>query len=470
MDEKVEKNPKNILDIIQFSILGISLLFVPVFMVPFLQTNRSIIDLKIALIQVLGGIALSILGLKIITSKNDIKRINIVNIGAVIFAASILISCVFSSKPFLAFKDSMMHLGFIILFFTAQFTIKNIREGSRLLYMSFAAGSIVFIFGIMQYFGYDILQSLMNYKYKEVLSGRNFFLSTIGNPEYVGSYLAILSSIIFPMVILSDKGKNKIINTAFFSIFMFGLIISGARGAFIGFFVSLITAIYISVKMKCWIPTKQFKIIFFISSLIIIFVLIIFSFPNALNVRNTYLIKRFEDLFDLRSESVMERIIFYCTSSKMISDNPILGGGGGSFKRQYFPSIEKMVNEDEKAGMLQFIKSSRNRSAEYAHCDYLQIWAEYGIFGIASFIWTLCCIFYSFKLYLMKNNEIMDKRNFIYNLSLIGGIICVMVNAMFSFPLQLPIRGSLFWIILGLAIVNLKDYIPTITLRGVSEN
>lgn len=471
MENKPVREEYNIINSILKIHLGMILFLVPLFFVPNLQTSRSIIDLKITLTQFLGGACLTIFGIGVLFRKIKFPQINILNIGVFILLIDICLSSLFSVNFFLTIKESLMIISFIIFFFIVQSTIITEDDGIKLLKYSFIAGILVFLIGLSQYLGFDPLQPLLKYKYSDVREGRGFFLSTLGNPEYTGSYLAVISCIYFAYMIGEVSKRNFIVNLFIFLIFFTGLIISGARGAFIGFFISIVFCLYVAVKMNFLKISKKIKIVIFLIFLISAGIVTIFSFPNPFNIRNTFLLKRFQDLTDIRSESLKERIVFYCTSTEIIAKSPLIGSGAGSFKRNYFNAIKRLVENDEKAGMVQFIYSSRNRLAEYTHCDYLQICAELGVIGLGAFLWIFCVIFYTYKRYLSSIKGLNEnKKIFFYRLSIYCGIICILVNAIFSFPLQLPARGSLLWILAGLSAVSMKDYITNINLKGEKSN
>lgn len=441
-----------------FLMLGIIALILPLFNVPLIQTSRSIIDIKILLVKVIGGICFILIGIRIISGKIQTFKVTPSGFFALCFLVWILFSAILSKRPLYSLQESLLLISFIVIFFSAQMALGSIESAKKIIFMIYIAGTIVFFIGFLQLIGLDILKAFLNYKYKGDIQGRGFFLSTIGNPEYVGSYLAILASLSLPAVLSKERSKKFYVKASCLILFILGLIMSGARGALIGFVCAIIAAIIISVSSGQWSPSRKLKIICVIALLLIIFILIILSFPNPLNVRNEFLFKRFQDLFDLRSESLSERIVFYCSAVEMTVRHPFFGGGAGSFKLEYFPTIAQMMNNDKKAGMMQFIYSSRNRSAEYAHCDYLQFLAEYGFPGFAFFIGFILSIIFSLTKFFKANSKSQKhSEEFFFKLSLLCAIICVLINSLFSFPLQMPIRGSLFWMLCGMSTASIDN-------------
>lgn len=83
------------------------------------------------------------------------------------------------------------------------------------------------------------------------------------------------------------------------------------------------------------------------------------------------------------ASSMGQRLIFWKTSLRIIADHPLLGGGTGSFARE-------------------FAKHAYDRPGFYAnnpHNEYLMIASQLGLVGLALFLWLLYRIFrYSKKL------------------------------------------------------------------------
>jgi len=80
---------------------------------------------------------------------------------------------------------------------------------------------------------------------------------------------------------------------------------------------------------------------------------------------------------------------------------------------------------------------------EYAHNSYLQIWAEIGILGIASFFWLIVMVFKS----AFKN--IKDSPNKPQISSLITASSVFLIHNLVDFSFFLPETSLIWWVILG---------------------
>ena len=116
----------------------------------------------------------------------------------------------------------------------------------------------------------------------------------------------------------------------------------------------------------------------------------LFSFENPINRRNLRLANRFVQLFDVTSDSVKERILFYSVGSRMIGEMPVLGSGPGTYRLRFYPFVERLVDSDETAASELAAAHLRGRIAEHAHNDYIELLVEMGALGgLLAFLFLL---------------------------------------------------------------------------------
>ena len=90
---------------------------------------------------------------------------------------------------------------------------------------------------------------------------------------------------------------------------------------------------------------------------------------------------------------------------------------------------------------------SKEIRIDHTHNDYLQLAAETGIVGLFLFLWFLFCVGKSCAHLLKKEKE---EDSYLIILGITGGLIAVLVNAFFAFPLQNPSVLLNCWLFLGL--------------------
>jgi O-antigen ligase len=179
-------------------------------------------------------------------------------------------------------------------------------------------------------------------------------------------------------------------------------------------------------------------------------VFVVFSFPNPLNYRDMRLAQRFASVFDLTTPSMQERLFFFSVSGRMIAANPVFGDGPGTFRLNFYPAILDLQRADERAGVLLMTGELKGGVAEHAHCDYLEIWAETGTVGIASLLFAYSVAWVWFARTPLAARDDPDGEGAAVSLHFVAcfaAAAAIFINAAFSFPLHLPVRASLAWVL-----------------------
>ena len=180
---------------------------------------------------------------------------------------------------------------------------------------------------------------------------------------------------------------------------------------------------------------------------------VILSFPNPLNVRDMRLARRFAELFDVTSDSVKERILFYSVASRMIAAHPAFGSGPGTFRLEFYPHVERLVESDTGVGSLRMAAHLRGRIARHAHNDYLETWCTTGTLGFGALLLVLVTAVTRFSFHPPRSGAGVGSEAALLRLNrsaFFAAGLALFLNAAFSFPLQIPDRAALAWLLLGL--------------------
>jgi len=171
---------------------------------------------------------------------------------------------------------------------------------------------------------------------------------------------------------------------------------------------------------------------------------------------------RFANLAKPETRDVYNRLILYQACAGMIADNPLLGKGIGQFP-VYFPGYKT----HEQWQLLQLTQHVTRRWAEipsYAHNEYLQVFAELGVFAFISFL--LFWILLGWQAIGSLRRSRGDPRFFLL-LGTVSGIAGVLFNSLFTFPLQTVTSGIFFWTLAGLLLVQCEQFLPGGRLREI---
>ena len=133
----------------------------------------------------------------------------------------------------------------------------------------------------------------------------------------------------------------------------------------------------------------------------------------------------------------------------MIFDHPILGMGSGMFQVKFFQYVEELANRDESGAMPHMMLAIRNRATDNAHNDLLQFWVETGAIGFMLFMLFLASYFVTIT------RSILEEPGSNYykqiQMGMLAAVLSISISAGFSFPLHLPVRASLFWVLSALS-------------------
>ena len=316
-----------------------------------------------------------------------------------------------------------LNLYYILFFFLIiNYLSENKENLKKVLLAIIISVSVMSLYGIFQVNGFDI------FSWRSDFSGRA--ASTLGNPNFLAGHLVLLLPLVFAFVFLSHN-KIRLIYIFLALLNTYGFIITQTRGAYLGFFVSVVFFIWLLFFYEKNIFEKE-KRIFFIGSAILIFI-IIFYF-----VFNKYAFQRIRDVLFLKDEAAHIRIALWKNSLKLFFDNFLFGTGAGNFFIKYSYYQSSSLTPDF------FSKSDFYRSS-HSHNDYIQIAAEYGIFGFLVFVLFIFIIFFNTLKYLKQNSE-----NKIIVIGIISGILGLLIHAIFNFPFLIIPTSTYFYLFSGI--------------------
>lgn len=370
-------------------------------------------------------------------------------------ALSFIISTLASGRIMYSLVEAW-HLG---AFFCLAWLIYRLRptfqECAGIAWLGGAIGLLAGLYGFLTFIGLDVLRALYPFDIEQQQGGRNLIHSFYGNPEYFGGYAAPTAVLLLGLGFQPDIKRFLRIVLIGSAAFLVGVLaLSGSRGSLLGFaigsglvFIGQIGFLSRRMQKACWAASG-------VAFLLVIAGLTILSTPNLLNPKDMRLIQRFEDVFNTQSDSIRERILFYTTTALAIPLNPVLGYGPGSYRLEFFNNVKLLVEIDERAGTVVLLKGMDRRIAEHTHNDYLELWFEQGTIGFALFLLLIThggIRFVITRLGLRRDKQIYNafRSPAALNVTLMAAVTTILVNALTSFPLHMPARGTLAWILIG---------------------
>ena len=421
---------------IEASVIALVVL-VPIVFYPYCRT--VFIPAKELIAEILVILGLMFWGLKVLSQEKSKLTSSTLNFPVLSFIFICILSLIWSDNFFVSLKELPLFLAGPLLYFVMTNNISNERQIRRILNVLLIVGSLFGIYGIFQYNGIDFSFWMRNI-------GRQQVFGLFGNVNYFAEYLIVPLPIATSLFFVSQNKWKKIL-------LLIGIIAMGAsliatftRGSYLGFGASLIFMFFLFLISRGKNFIKKNRKIFIIILTVVIIITFLFIIPTPLNKSGTAIekIKSRISISQLsQSYSIKRRIATWKFTILMIKDHPLLGSGIGTYK---YNTLKYQA---------EFFKQGENRSlyphgfAEKAHNEYLQLWAEMGIFGLGIFIWLIISYF-NYGLKILR--KIKDEYKQAIIIGLMGVVMAVLVDGIFGFPLHLPATTILFWMALGLTV------------------
>ncbi len=295
-------------------------------------------------------------------------------------------------------------------------------------YLKWLIGSavIVSLYGILQYFGLDpIPRDDIRYNW----GGRAF--STIGNPNFLGSYLILM----LPLPMISFIESKKILPLIGSSIIYTCLLLTFTRSAIIGFFIILVLiAVYIYKNKFLWKKAVLLVSVFSLITIVINFQSNGKLFSRVLSIGSDakILIEK-EEAYE---KAGANRVYIWMRTLDLVKERPVVGYG---LENLQLPFVNKYSDEmTDLYGTVYLV--------DRAHNEYLHIAVSSGIPSLVLYlIFILLCL---------KKGLTLLRKDTRY-LPYFTAVCAYLVQAFFNISVVSVVY--IFWIFLGL-ITNEKIF------------
>lgn len=250
------------------------------------------------------AIAICVVIIKFIAGDFDLKKSFSIYACLTIFVTFSLFSYLLSSNRTIAFlgyagryEGILMLIAYMFILFFAINLVSS-ENDVRLIFCALTFSSfIIGVIGILQLIGHDFFKTsfgknLMTFGVKGIdmssittIIGEKTVYSTLYNPDYVGSFMAIVFPLFLSLTFLLREIRYKIL-FGFMTLFMFlNLIGSRTRAGIVGIFAAIV--IFAILYRKTIIKNFKFIILFAVGLIIILSVV---NKATAINTRTTNII------------------------------------------------------------------------------------------------------------------------------------------------------------------------------------
>lgn len=353
-----------------------------------------------------------------------------------------------------------LHLFLFFLILISE--IKTKKQIERILLIILCVSAIVCLYGICQFFGFDIYQ--WNFADRPFVTGRIF--STFGQPNFLGSWLlliipvAIFSFFYFGQInnlrdirdsfrfVRKENGERSASVQNFYGRFfilllifflILCLVLTLSRGAWLGLAAGIVFFGLIWLKLKN--KKKALVVFIFLLIAISIFWLYLNLGQPPQKSAGSPILDRLESLVFLKkSVTGYTRLICWQIALDLIRQRPILGYGP-----EMMPFYSVKYYQPHFA-----IYEAINSYPDRAHNDILDTLLTAGSAGLVTYLWLIGLIFYlGFKA--IKRNCGRSFRDYGLPLMILTGLFGYLISLQFSF--HEAQAGIYFWLYLGLILI-----------------
>ena len=338
-----------------------------------------------------------------------------------VFFAFLLISILslfFAINPVEGLTDILKWILFFVLVLYAYSIFISEPASKTLLFKAIAVNALIaFVIGVYQFLNLNFTDQDPNlvYEVTGLMAHKN---------QYSFSLFLLLPFLAGGVLSLKKSWKTLSIIALSSTIIM--LVMLQTRAVWIGIFFSgfiLLPVLLIINRKKQLINLRNKivkRIIFLLSAVFVILILVVFLGPEKWPTGKIK--SRITSVVDPEFTSNVWRIEMWQATLDLIEDHPLAGVGAGNWKIEIYPYYSKYL-------------PSVYRHWRNPHNDYLQVFAEKGIFGLLLFIGVLLLVLikgFTLLFSLRDKNLIWQMAFFLFVL------IVFYVILFFSFPTERP--------------------------------
>ena len=376
--------------------------------------------------------AIILTAIKMLTKTGEKLELDIADKFLLIYFIFVIISVAGSSLLFLSIKGFLKTVTYLGFYVSVINYLKDNKDKIKYIFLAFVlCASYEAVIALLQNFG--AVEEISGWQDMSRLNPEDVMTRVYGtlkpyNPNLFGGYMLSLvpAFIALPCIKKFESSKNKLIFgliTLFLGLFsVSAIILTGCRGAYVGFFFELLILIFVGYKLLKPDFRKIFTTIISFTTILVVFIIISVSSLRA----------RIFSIFAMRGDSSNSfRFNVYNSCLHMFKDNWLLGIGCGN---QNFREIYGLYM---RTGF----------DALSAYNIYLETAVESGIFALISFVGFLSALLIKGFRFVFNSNNIQDK---IFILAALLSVTGILTHGFVDTVFFRPQIQFVFWIMVGI--------------------
>jgi O-antigen ligase len=364
---------------------------------------------------------------------------NVVLWAAVLYVACVTASSLVARSAWFTIKESVfLWSGFLLFAVVVHLRLTQFRC-RRLLTSLALIGGVCAAYGVLQYLGLDLRWGAIGYA-PDIKEGRFHVLSLLGHPNYLTAYIGPALFLCPGLIATSSSHRIQIALGVTATVIALCIFLAGTRSAWLATLLlgGGLAAAFASQWRSIGIGRQMWKV-----ALVVACIFALFLIPNPLIPRRYSFMARLGE-----SRPILGRFYFYVAATRMIAQHPILGVGYNNFGLQFWDYAAALQEDSSNRFYSYILEDLGGIRPDHVHNEYLQIAAETGLIGLATFLFLVV-------VFLLRMREDYRRMNHWSERLMLSGIaaavVFLLMDSLFSFPLRLPCSGMAFWLILGIA-------------------
>ena len=328
-------------------------------------------------------------------------------------------------------KGSIHLLLIVGTLLAVVFAISRGCSYEKTVHFALLAGAATALYGLIQSLGLD--RTDWNTQFE-----RRAF-ATLGNPDYLGGYLAGLLPLSFVLTLRAQGQKAAWLwlnITLILTAGLFATRVRGAEAAALAGFLFVAAALATAWGRELARRNKLFL------KVTLALVLGFGGLWAALHWQS----------FGRSQASVQQRLFTYQVAWEMVKDHPLFGIGLGQLGIQ-------IPRYQAKPWAPADYPNHPYTYTEHVHNEFLQFWVEGGLVGLLLFFGVLTAFAWTLSRFLKNSESKSEEKELLIGVA--GSVVALLVQSLSNFPLQVAPTAVLFGFLLAGPLAAKKSVVTT---------
>lgn len=328
--------------------------------------------------------------------------------------------------------------------------VRSQRQRAGVLLILLLGSIPVAIYAILQSYGIDFVRWDVQDDLRQRIG------STLGNPSYVGDYLAVCIVLLIGLLVSTRSKLLKAVGCLYFPLAGFAILRTLSRGPWLLVAFGAMSYLFIGGQWRrLRFPLNQ-RVLLIIPAVLLIIVIVL-GFLVSTMADTQVVLERFREGIYLQESSVQLRFTVWEVTTRLWLQHFWLGAGLHQFRVLYLDELYNLLVTKRSQAYSSFLFKTNVVQADNAHNDYLQILAEWGVVGLA--LWSLII---ATALGMALRNLRPEQHSCVSNharwikLSIVASVLSLLLDAAYAFPFQLPVTTVMAMVLLG-CMMGLRD-------------